>query len=337
MKKVLIIGPLFYNYCKSIGNAFEKLNIEVSILEWTENSIDNIQEKFQYHLQKNKDLFFEGKKKIFNEKIKTSFISFKPELIFVVRGTILDRNTLHFLKESGSLIFLWMMDSIYLTGDTLKNVRYYDHIFLFEKNEVEKLQEEFSVKSSFLPLALDEHVYFPINNKKKSIDILFVGALYPDRIAILKKIIDFFPGKNIKIYGTYFSKLRDIKRFLFRRDKQYFTNKTVQPQILNELYSKSKICINIHHSQSVYGVNQRFFELIGSKTLQITDKRTFIVDEFRNNEIIIYDNPDELIELLKINLKDNHDHTIIIDKAYEKVIAEHTFGARVREIIKFIQ
>ena len=54
MKKLLILGPLFYGYSKSVAEAFEKENFEVEVLEWVENGIENFSEKLAYNFSKNK-------------------------------------------------------------------------------------------------------------------------------------------------------------------------------------------------------------------------------------------------------------------------------------------
>lgn len=334
MKKVLIIGPSFYNYCKSITRAFEKQGSQVQLIEWVELGIEGVIEKIFFNLAKDKSRFFEKKNLKLNMAIQNKFIEYKPDMVFVVRGSLLSAETLQLMQTSK--LVLWMMDSVFLVKETLANIKLYHHIFLFEKVDIPRLETEYGLQPCFLPLALDETVYFPIAASKKTIDILFVGALYPERVAVLKNIIAKFPGKKIKIYGVYFSKLRNLKRYFFRDDKKYFTNQILQPRELNVLYSKSRICINIHHSQSVYGVNQRFFELIGSKALQVCDDRGFIKDKFKENELLIYSTEDELHDLVTKALEPGNDFSGAIDSAYNNVISNHTFNNRVAELLSLV-
>jgi len=335
MKKILIVGPLFYGYSKSVARAFEKHGFMVKIFdEWTEGAVDNFREKIIYNFSKDKTAFFNKKYEQFNKKIKKSYAAFKPDIVFIIRGAILTEETLLFMKSSR--LVLWMMDSVFTVDNTLRNIALYDHVFLFEKEDIRPLKEQYNIEGHFLPLALDESVYFPIPSDEKPIDILFVGNLYEKRVALFNKIIERFPGVNFKIYGIYFSKLRNLKRYLFRKDKKYYTNSTIAPSVLNELYSKTKICLNIHHSQSVYGVNQRFFEVCGAGTLQVCDRHGFITDNFKNNEVVIYDTDEELFEQIR-DILDNYDRYLDkIDMAYEQVTSQHTFDKRVKYILETI-
>lgn len=335
MKKLLIIGPLFYEYSKSVGRAFEKEGFTVNILdEWVEGSIENFKEKITYHIAKDKDAFFNKKYEVFNKKVRSRYNDFKPDIVFIIRGVILTEETLLFMKSSR--LVLWMMDSIFLVSNTLKNIALYDHVFLFEKEDIPLLKERHNIDAWFLPLALDESVYFPIPATEKSIDILFVGNLYDKRLALLKKVIEKFPAINIKIYGDYFSKLRNIGRYLFRKDKKYFTNSTVAPSELNKLYSQAKICLNIHHSQSVYGVNQRFFEIAGAGALQVCDSHGFISDNFEPSEILIYNTEDELYAIIEDVLNDYDKYTNNRADAFKKVREFHTFSNRAKYVLQTI-
>jgi spore maturation protein CgeB len=334
VKKVLIIGPLFYNYCKSIARAFEKQGYQVQLVEWVELGIEGFKEKILFNIAKDKALFFEEKKLRINKLVQQKYSSYNPDLVFVVRGSMLNRDTLELMQRSK--LVLWMMDSVFLVKETLANIKLYHHIFLFEKVDIPRLESEYGLQPRFLPLALDETVYFPIVQQKKEIDILFVGALYPERVQVLKRLIQAFPGKRIQIYGNYFSKLRNLKRYFFRDDKQYFTNTTLPPSKLNVLYSKTKVCINIHHSQSVYGVNQRFFELIGAKALQVCDNRGFIKDQFKKEDVLIYDTEEELHQLVAKALDPSSDFTAAINSAYNNVVTNHTFNNRIGELLSLI-
>lgn len=335
MKKILIVGPLFYGYSKSVAKAFEKEGFVVELFDdWREGAIENFWEKIVFNLASDKEAFFNKKYEKYNSKIRHKYTGFKPDMVFVIRGAILTEATLKFMKKSR--LVLWMMDSIFVVKRTLENIALYDHVFLFEKEDILVLKEQYNIESYFLPLALDESVYFPVPATEKPIDILFVGNLYETRKVLLNKIIKRFPDINFKIYGQYFSKLRNIKRYFFRKDKKYYTNSTVSPSELNALYSKTKICLNIHHNQSVYGVNQRFFEICGAATLQVCDRHGFITDNFKHDEIFLYDTDAELFETIEKILSSYDKFTYKADLAYKEVINHHTFHKRIQYFLQTI-
>lgn len=335
MKKILIVGPLFYGYSRSIARAFEIKNFVVDVYDsWKEGTIETFNEKIIYNLTNDKAAFFDKKYEKYNKEIRKRYSASKPDLVFIIRGAILTEETLLFMKASK--LVLWMMDSVFTVPTTLRNIALYNHVFLFEKEDIPLLKAQYNIEGHFLPLALDESVYFPQPSAEKPIDILFVGNLFQKRIDLLNSLIERFPEHNIKIYGHYFSKLRNLKRYLFRKDKKQFTNSIVSPHALNKLYSSTKIGLNIHHSQSVYGVNQRFFEISGAGTLQVCDRHGFITDNFKNGEIFIYDSNEQLFEMISTILADYEKYRGKIENAQNEVLNHHTFQKRIEYILQVI-
>ena len=204
---------------------------------------------------------------------------------------------------------------------------------MFEKTDVEKLKKE-GIESFFLPLALDESVYSPINNQKKDIDLLFVGNLNSKRQSILEKLIKDFLRLNIQIYGGYVGLIPSERHFkyYFKGYKKYYKNKSITPNEVNKLYSRTKIAINIHHEQSKYGCNPRFFEILGTKTFQLVDNNKFI-DEYFFDKVVSYKSYSDLKNKIEKYLFDDITRSIIAEKGYQEVIKNHTFKQRIGYIL----
>ncbi|MFC4262696.1 glycosyltransferase [Ferruginibacter yonginensis] len=328
-KKVLIVGPIFHGYNESVEQAFKNLNFQTKVIGFTDGAVENVKEKVQFYLTKTDD-FYKFKNKQFNSLFEKTYNEFKPDILFIIKGHQIDPTVISKMKSSANI--LWMMDSIHSYPGSLAILPYVHKVFLFEATDIPLLKEKYDVDGTFMPLALDEKVYFPITNKKE-IDILFVGGLVPDRIRLLDKIIEKFPDKKISIYGQYYSKFRRPLHHLFRKNKKNYTNKIVLPSKLNELYSKSKLCINIHQKQSVIGVNQRFFEILGSKNLQICDHKKFISDNFLKDDLLWYHNEQELFDTISFALNNYNDLNNVITNGYEKVTSKHTFTHRIKQIL----
>ncbi len=332
-KKVLIVGLIFHGYNESIEQAFKNLNYKTKVIGFTDGAVENLKEKFQFYLSKT-NKFYEYKNKQFNTLLEKTYTEFEPDILFIIKGHQIDPAVISKMKSSFNI--LWMMDSIHTNPGSINILPYINKVFLFEPTDIPLLKEKYTVDGVFMPLALDEKVYFPIANKKV-IDILFVGGLVPDRIRLLNKIIKNFPDKKILIFGKYYSKFRSPIHHLFRKNKKNYTNKVVLPSKLNELYSISKLCINIHQKQSVIGVNQRFFEILGSRNLQICDHKNFISQNFLKDDLLWYNNEQELFDIITMALEKYDELENIINNGYEKVLSKHTFTHRINEILELSQ
>lgn len=333
MKKVLIIGPDFFNYNQSIERAFNKLNFETRVLSYSPGEVISLKDKIEYYSTRNKGAFFDKVKEKFNKQIIDLYKSFQPELVFVIQGNYVFKSTVESMQCKK---VLWMMDSIYRAKGAYDLRNNIDFIFVFEKTDIDRLWQSDKIEAHFLPLAVDETVYYPMPAKSE-IDILFVGNLYQKRMQLLERISDRFKDKVVRIYGRYFSPFKNPVRQFFRRNKNVFLNENLHPSEVNAAYNKSKICLNIHHDQSQYGVNQRFFEISGSKAFQIVDNNPFVKDNFANDEIMTYSSEEDLAQKIERVLNEQVDTQSMKEKAYNKILANHTFGHRIKEVLGIVR
>jgi spore maturation protein CgeB len=171
---------------------------------------------------------------------------------------------------------------------------------------------------------------------EKNIDILFVGNIWMSekRKEMLEMLVRHYPNLNLQYYGKYKPIEKGIFAWLFRNNRHVFKNRNISPQKVNELYSRCKIALNIHNEQTTYGANQRVFEICGAAAYQICDANPFIEQLFPNGEVGLYHNEQELIALINDALK--NDKSENARKAWEYILAEHTFLHRIKTMLKNI-
>ena len=128
------------------------------------------------------------------------------------------------------------------------------------------------------------------------------------------------------------SKPKRYIKYYLKGYRKYFKNRFLSPKEVSNLYSRSKICINIHNKQSKEGCNPRFFEIIGTKSFELVDNIEYIQKNF-NDYTVIYKDTDDLISKIRFYLKHEQDRECIIDKGYEYISQNHTFINRIEEII----
>ncbi len=333
MKKVLIIGTDFFGYTESVERAFNKLGFDTKTYIY-KREVTSLKEKLEYHISFNKKKFIEEIiPERFNKRLLNLYQSFQPDLVFIFQETPLEKSTIKKMKNS--LKVIWLMDSIF-RKHYIYNIRdLADYIFLFEKTDVEKLSKEEQKTTHFLPCALDETIYYPIDSEKE-IDLLFVGHIYENRFLLLRKIAERFNDKTLKFYGLLDSSVRVKYDYYLKENRHIFLDCNINPSKTNELYSKSKINLNVHHSQSFYGSNQRFYEISGSKSFQLVDGNDYINDYFDASEIMTYNSEEELMTKIDSTSRNGEIRRLFAQNAYCKVIKKHTFISRIEEILKIV-
>jgi spore maturation protein CgeB len=330
MKKVLIIGTDFFGYTDSVKRAFKKLGYDPSVIIY-KPEVSSFKEKVEYHLSFNKINFRENiLPSRFNQKVLDRIKSLKPDLVLFFQETPISKETVLQIKNCKTVI--WMLDSIYRKKymDAIKEE--VDYLFLFEKTDIPKLSKTTQQKAFFLTCALDEQVYYP-TKKQNEIDILFIGHIYENRMVLLQKMFERFKNYNIKIYGKIDLHVKEQYKAFLEEHKDVFLDKNITPNLANELYNKTKICLNIHYSQSLHGTNQRFFEVSGSKAFQVVDENEYIAQNFTSDEIMTYKTELEMFDNLSFALNNQATIDKMAERAYNKVINEHTFRHRVQFLL----
>ena len=335
-QKVLIIGPAFFGYNYSIKHAFDALGYKSKVLQydglihpfnWTNAVLNKISPSNKWLKEKSK--------RNFNQLANEAFQTFSPDLVFIYNGDILTPQTIIQFKEK-SKVAVWLLDGANLHSDSVALAPFVDAYFCFERTDVESVKE-INKHTYFLPQAYDPNIYYPIAHCKKEIDVLFVGNLYryPERVRLLKSLAKKLKGKcTFKVYGTYKPIYKNPIKWLFRKERSIFLNKNIAPEEVNILYNQSKLCLNIHHSQTKEGANPKVFEICGSGAFQIVDYNPFIASTFPEASITTYKSEEECIEqILQIV---HTDVSAQAAKAHHTVLEKHTFTTRISEALEII-
>ncbi len=277
-------GRLFYNTGRRINNGFIRLNH--SVLEFSDRDIISYYRNFN-------DL--NGSKKL-NQKLINVISNYLPDLIVMGHADLIKKETISFIKKNYPNIkfvqwFLDRMDSEWFYNKK----RFLDKLDLMDisfcTTDPKTLKFNAKSKIHYLPNPVDEsfetlNIY---KNKYYKSDVFFAMSHGVHR-GILKK--GKFDEREI-----FINKL--MKRTPNIRYDLYGMN-DVQP-IWADDYSiaiaKSKIGVNLSQGKPTkYYSSDRFSQLIGNGLLVMIDKQTQIGQFFLKDEIVEYQNINDLSE-----------------------------------------
>lgn len=201
-------------------------------------------------------------------------------------------------------------------------------------------------KHHTIPLAADKLVIFPQYSKKFKADISYIGTYLPEKKKIFETVV--FPLRkkcDLKIYGQGWT---FSERLINNLDKlgKYFNLPLIKslqkPKLLLEderkIYTSSIISINVHEEyQKKFGgdCNERTFKIPLAGGFEITDNvaciRKYLVD---GKEIIIAKNKKEWFDKIGYYIKNPEKRLPIIEAGKKKILKEHTYHNRVKQIIE---
>ena len=275
-------GRLFYNTGKRINNGLIRLGH--SVLEFSDRDI----------LSNHRKLNDINGSKYLNKKLLTVIGNYIPDLIILGHADLINIKTLKTIKEYFPQIkisqwFLDRMDSNWIFNKKrfLDKIDVMDASFCTTDPSVLKFSKNKPIY--YIPNPVDESFEILNNYKHKNLksDVFFAmshgvhrGVLkkgkFDERELFLKELTNKLPNIKFDMYGI--------------ENKQPIW----ADNFINAL-SQSKIALNLSQgNSSKYYTSDRFAQLIGNGLLVMIDKKTKFSDFFNNDEIVTYNNINDL-------------------------------------------
>ena len=99
-------------------------------------------------------------------------------------------------------------------------------------------------------------------------------------------------------------------------------------------YPVSKVNFNATSLQMKTGLNQRIFDVPASAAFLITDNKRQLADLYDpGKEVVTYDHPDEIPELVRYYLGHDPERQEVIQRAHRRTMAQHTYAHRIEILV----
>ncbi len=243
------------------------------------------------------------------------------------------------VRKRGIITVMWFVEDCYRFQTWKHLAPYFDYWFVIQKEAVRMIEAAGAPRVIYLPLACDPNIHRPLllspkEKEKYGSDISFLGAGYNNRTNMFATLVN----RDFKIWGTEwptgmpFSKLvQDAGRRL-------------EPEEYIKVFNASKINLNLHSSAERDGVepngdfvNPRTFELAACGAFQLADERTLMPELFQiGKEMAVFHDRQEMIEQIDYYLARPQERMEIVQASRKRVLAEHTYGQRVKDMLEYI-
>lgn len=237
----------------------------------------------------------------------------------------------------------------------LDNIDVIDYYFSNERSIglSDKFQNTYYCPTAGDPKYCGKIPYDQLEDKYKS-DILFLGAMYPNRVAILEKALPFIKENNLKLklcgHMMYMPKDTPLWDYVDRSE-------TVKHEETVKYYNGAKVVLNMFRDTSwnprtndtqnphnndnfvAESLNPRCYEVPLCHSFLLTeDSRREVRDVFNPNEVATFKDGDDLIDKLDLFLLGPGKDLIpaMVKKAFIKVSTNHTYTHRLKKILGVI-
>lgn len=351
----LLISPNFHNYGDMLAEKLTARGIEMTHLPYPDRE-ESFPERAYYFLlaqtkyrshrygrfelqrKRNKELI-----ESFNETIPEAVRELEPDFVLVIQGAFVKPETVRWIREeTNATPILWSYDELDRLRLTRQSVDYYESAYLFKPPSHSEFQGA-NVKP--LPLAHDDSVYDVVDSEDDpSIDVSFVGSLTNSRRRELFSQIVNKLDANVAIWSPAWTWTNPVLLYRYKIKRRelssHINNTVIDHATVNEVYNRSKICLNIHKawkadSEEPVGLNMRTFEVPGAGGFQLVDEVTSLDSHFNvGDELVTYSGTDDLLEKIRYYLDADEERNAIARRGYRRAKDEHTFDDRLDVILE---
>ena len=258
-------------------------------------------------VRQNRNFFQKKNTDKFQEYLVNTFKNYSPNLIFFGHTKNIDRSTINEFKalNNNLIISQWnedpVMKSLSYSKQNIRNIFNYsdivDHSFITTDPSILKKQNFDTKNFHFFFVPVDKNIECFDVYKQNPLKDLFYAMSHGVNRATLKK------GKSdsrIVFLNNLIKKLDNI-------DYDFYGFQNKEPIWGNNFYKaliNSKMGLNLSRGlPTKYYSSNRIASLMGNGLLTFVDRKTYLNDIFNKNEIILYDNLNDLSQKIKFYKK----------------------------------
>lgn len=283
-KNVLIIMPKYFGYEKEICKTVQAEGGNVRLVY---ENVDYISIFYNLLLK----CFSGSKTKILYRYYNRKIGEFKPDVVIVIRGSMLYEPIIKEMVDrfSNAKFYMYQWDSIQNNKNAEVIAKYFDKVSTFDIDDAKA--KDWNYRPLFYVLDSDR-------TKKRKYDFTYICSLHSKRLGILKDLK--------KKYGNYCNYLYVFSGFLhyvmqkYVKHNESFTGvkeneirfKPLSLYDTNKILADSNIVIDYTHPQQT-GFTMRTIESIGHRCKLVTNNdKVYDSDFYLSNNVYVYDDED---------------------------------------------
>ena len=340
--RIAVVGPIYGGSLPTTGFVVRALESLGHHVRWLDHSV-HATSYHQLELLKNTQhrLALQSKYAEMLSRITMAQLAEDPpDLVLSLAQAPLILPVLEHLKRKRFLTAMWFVENYRHLTYWQQLAAGYDFWFVIQQAPcIAALKQAGAKNVHYLPMAADPSVHRPLEltqaeREEYGSEVSFVGAGYANRRAIFPTLLR--REWSFKLWGNEWDGATDLTSVLQRNGARIDTD-TCQ-----KVFNASVVNLNLH-SWAGTGfdpegdfVNPRTFELAACGAFQLTDRRSLMPDLFAPNEVATVSASEELSHEIARWLRDPEQRLVMAGKARQRMLAEHTYAHRMRDLLSQI-
>ncbi|GAB4490876.1 MAG: hypothetical protein OHK006_24200 [Thermodesulfovibrionales bacterium] len=257
----------------------------------------------------------------------------KPDILMINKGETITAETLREIRRKTATVILNVFPDNPLYMGRFEAIEPC-HVFFVKDTYVRDALWRVGLKNvQYLPQCTDPDVHRPVElsdeqERAYRTDLSLIGSMYPYRLKFVEELIGFRPA----IWGRGWSRAQNPEVAGCYRGTDIRGNRKAAA------ICGSAISLNPHHPiNDINGVNRRTYDIAACGGFQLSDHKPDLEAIFRvGSEIVCYRSMDELKEQIPYYLSHPDERRAIADAGLKRVLRDHTYDARAREILSIV-
>lgn len=275
---------------------------------------------------------------VVSQSVLAKVETFEPDLVISMAQAPLNHQALKRLRRDGVTTAMWFVEDYRLFTYWKSFAPFYDIFAVIQKDPFfEELAAVGQPNALYLPLAAQPDFHksvelTPVERKKFGSEISFMGAGYPNRRIAFRELVNL----DFKLWGTEWEGDHVLEPIVQMKGARVSSEDCVK------IFNATKVNLNLHSSiQSdelvTNGdfVNPRTFELAACGAFQLVDERALLGEAFEEGELTTFISLQDMLDKIDFYLANPEKREAIAQKAQARVLADHTYQARMRSLLEF--
>ncbi len=260
----------------------------------------------------------------------------EPDLVLALAQAPLLSPTLQRFRSMGIPTAFWFVEDYSLLPYWRTLAADYGYFFAIQHGRfTEELARAGVRHQAYLPTAAAPEVHLPLQlddaeRQEYGSPLSFVGAGYHNRQHFFRGLIDY----PFRIWGSDWPLTPPLAPFIQRQAAR------ISPLDCVKIFNASTINLNLHSSTHHLGidpagdfVNPRTFEIAACDAFQLVDRRSHMAELFADDEMETFTSMGELRDKIDHYLHHDGDRRRLSARARNRVLKEHTYDARMEELL----
>jgi spore maturation protein CgeB len=339
--KILLVNPIsggslpIAHYCASALRAMGHLVTTFA----SEAFAQGMDFADNYRFERCRKAFRSSLTRTISEGVELLAKETRPDLVLALAQAPLLPETLTRLAEMEIPSAFWFVEDYRVLTYWRELAPCYTYLFGIQKAEFRKeLSAIGATMYNYLPTAAAPEIHLPVEltleeREMYGSPLAFVGAGYYNRRNLFRGLTDY----PLKIWGSDWPMTPPLDRLIQLNAARIDTETCVR------IFNASAVNLNLHSSLSHDGVvpegdfvNPRTFEIASCGAFQLVDRRTLLGELFEEGEMELFSDLAELRGKIDYYLARPEERNHIAELGRERVLREHTYTARMEELLAVI-